>query len=274
MSSTPSGSASNTRLPTLFVSHGGGPWPFVDGMREMFAKTAAEFRALPARLPVRPKAVLVITGHWEAPQFSVSTAAQPPMDYDYSGFPAHTYSLQYPAHGSPALAARVAELLAGGGIVAQADPQRGFDHGTFVPLGLMYPQADMPIVLLSLKSGYDAAEHLRVGALLAPLRDEGILILGSGLTYHNMRGFGNPASTAVAHAFENYLNDAVTQPDAAVRSRLLVDWEQAPGARQAHPREDHLVPLMVVAGAAGVDRGQRIFVDHVMAVDMASYQFG
>jgi aromatic ring-opening dioxygenase catalytic subunit (LigB family) len=263
-----------TKQPTLFVSHGGGPWPFVDGMREMFAKTAAEFRAVPARLPERPRAVLVITGHWEARQFSVSTSENPPMDYDYSGFPAHTYQLQYPAKGSPALAARVTELLATGGVPCQADPARGFDHGTFVPLGLMYPDADMPIVLLSMKSGYDAAEHLRVGQLLQPLREEGILILGSGLTYHNMRGFGNPASTSVAAAFEHYLNDAVTQPDALVRNRMLLDWEKGPGARLAHPREDHLIPLMVVAGAAGSDPGQRLFVDHVMGVDMASYQFG
>jgi aromatic ring-opening dioxygenase catalytic subunit (LigB family) len=265
---------SSTTFPTLFVSHGGGPWPFVDGMREMFAKTAQAFGALPGRLPAKPKAVLVITGHWEAAQFSVSTSEHPPMDYDYSGFPAHTYHLQYPAPGSPALAARVTELLAGGGIACQQDPARGYDHGTFVPLGLMYPNADMPIVLLSMKSGYDAAEHIRVGQMLAPLRDEGVLILGSGLTYHNMRGFGNPASTPVARAFEHYLNDAVTQPDAAVRNKMLVDWESAPKARLAHPQEDHLIPLMVVAGAAGADRGERIFVDHVMAVDMASYQFG
>lgn len=265
---------SSTRFPTLFVSHGGGPWPFVDGMREMFARTAEAFRALPAGLPARPKAVLVITGHWEAAQFSVSTSAQPPMDYDYSGFPAHTYTLQYPAKGSPELAARVTELLAGGGIACKADPARGYDHGTFVPLGLMYPQADMPIVLLSMKSGYDAAEHFRVGEMLAPLRDEGILIVGSGLTYHNMRGFGSPASTQVAAAFEQYLHRAVTQSDPAVRRQMLLDWEQAPAARQAHPREDHLIPLMVVAGAAGSDPGERILLDHVMAVDMASYQFG
>ncbi len=264
----------SAKFPTLFISHGGGPWPFVDGMREMFAKTAKEFAALSARLPQKPKAVLVITGHWEASEFSVSTSERPPMDYDYSGFPAHTYHLQYPAPGSPALAARVTELLAVGGITCRQDANRGFDHGTFVPLGLMYPNADMPIVLLSMKSGYDAAEHIRVGKLLAPLREEGVLIVGSGLTYHNMRGFGNPASTSVAAVFENYLNEAVTQPDAAVRDKMLVDWQQAPSARQAHPREDHLIPLMVVAGAAGSDRGERIFVDHVMAVDMANYQFG
>jgi len=262
------------QFPTLFVSHGGGPWPFVDGMREMFAKTAAEFKALPQSLPAKPTAVLVITGHWEAAQFSVSTSERPPMDYDYYGFPEHTYHLQYPAPGSPALAARVTALLAAGGVDCKQDPQRGYDHGTFVPLGLMYPGADVPIVLLSMKSGYDAAEHLRVGQMLAPLREEGVLIVGSGLTYHNMRGFGNPASTPVASAFENYLNDAVTQPDAAVRNRMLVDWQSAPYARQAHPREDHLIPLMVVAGAAGADRGARIFVDHVMSVAMASYRFG
>jgi aromatic ring-opening dioxygenase catalytic subunit (LigB family) len=265
---------STAKFPTLFISHGGGPWPFVDGMREMFAKTAKEFAALPARLPQRPKVVLVITGHWEAPEFSVSTAEHPPMDYDYSGFPAHTYHLQYPAPGSPALAARVTELLASGGIDCRQDPARGFDHGTFVPLGLMYPAADVPIVLLSMKSGYNAAEHIRVGQMLKPLRDEGVLIMGSGLTYHNMRGFGNPASTPVAAAFENYLNDVVTQPDASVRNKMLVDWERAPSARQAHPREDHLIPLMVVAGAAGADRGERIFVDQVLAVAMGNYQFG
>jgi aromatic ring-opening dioxygenase catalytic subunit (LigB family) len=242
-------------------------------MREMFARTAQEFKAIPASLPARPKAVLVITGHWEAPQFSVSTAAMPPMDYDYYGFPEHTYSLQYPAPGSPALAARVTELLAAGGIACAQDPKRGYDHGTFVPMGLMYPQADMPIVLLSMKSGFDAAEHIRVGQMLAPLREEGVLIVGSGLTFHNMRGFGNPASTPVAAAFEQYLNRAVGQPEAE-RNRLLVDWQEAPGARLAHPREDHLIPLMVVAGAAGADSGRRTFVDHAMAVDMGNYQFG
>jgi aromatic ring-opening dioxygenase catalytic subunit (LigB family) len=264
---------SSTTLPTLFVSHGGGPWPFVDGMREMFANTARAFADLPGHLSERPKAVLVITGHWEAPRFSVSTSEHPPMDYDYYGFPPHTYELQYPAPGSPALAARVTELLAAGGVACQGDPVRGYDHGTFVPLGLMYPEADMPIVLLSMKSGYDPAEHIRVGELLAPLRKEGVLILGSGLTYHNMRGFGRPDSTAVSRSFEYYLFDAISKPQAE-RNRLLENWAQAPAARQAHPQEDHLIPLMVVAGAAGADTGKRVLLDHVMAVDMASYQFG
>ena len=265
---------SSSRFPVFFVSHGGGPWPWVDGMKEMFARTASEFAALPARLPGKPKAVLVITGHWEAPEFSVSTAQRPPMDYDYSGFPEHTYRLQYPAPGSPALAHRVRGLLDAAGIASREDPRRGFDHGTFVPLALMYPQADVPVVLLSLKSSYDPEEHVRVGQAIAPLRDEEVLIMGSGLTYHNMSGFGRASSTAPAEAFEEYLHGAIRQPDAATRNSMLVKWESAPAARLAHPREDHLLPLMVVAGAAGADRGERIFVDHVREVPMASYQFG
>jgi len=261
------------RFPVLFLSHGGGPWPWVDGMKQMFDRTARAFADLPRLLPAKPQAVLVITGHWEADTFSVSTAERPPMEYDYYGFPEHTYKLQYPAPGSPALARRVRELLLQAGIPSRDDPQRGFDHGTFVPLALMYPQADVPVVLLSLKGSYDPAEHIRVGQAIAPLRDEGVLILGSGLTYHNMRGFRQPSSAPVAEAFERYLHAAVTQPDASARNSMLVQWEQAPAARLAHPREDHLLPLMVAAGAAGQDPGERVFLDHVMGVDMASYVF-
>src|ERR1700677_3856764 len=149
-------------MPVYFVSHGGGPWPYVESMRQMFAKTERELEALPGRLPTKPKAVLVVTGHWEAPAFTVSTAEHPPMLYDYSGFPDHTYQLKYPAPGSPALAARMKALLADVGVPAGEDPRRGFDHGTFVPLMLIFPAADVPVVMLSLKSTYDPAEHIQV----------------------------------------------------------------------------------------------------------------
>jgi aromatic ring-opening dioxygenase catalytic subunit (LigB family) len=168
----------------------------------------------------------------------------------------------------------VRALLKRAGLDCREDPNQGFDHGTFVPLGLMYPNADMPIVLLSLKSSYDAAEHIKVGQAIASLRDEGILIVGSGLTYHNMRGFGRAESKAVSYDFEAYLNEAIGNPDAARRNAMLVDWENAPSARLAHPREDHLLPLMVAAGAAGADVGKRVFVDEVANVAMASYVFG
>jgi aromatic ring-opening dioxygenase catalytic subunit (LigB family) len=263
-----------TRLPTFFLSHGGGPWPFMDDRRVQYAKTAQEFSRLPQRLPSRPKAVLVITGHWEADEFTVSTSAHPPMVYDYYGFPEHTYHLKYPAPGEPGVAARVKELLQRAGIDCREDGNQGFDHGTFVPLGLMYPNADMPIVLLSLKSTYDPAEHIKVGRALVSLRDEGILIVGSGLTYHNMRGFGRAESKPVSYEFEAYLNEAVSQPDDKRRNAMLIDWQSAPSARLAHPREDHLLPLMVAAGAAGDDTGHRLFVDEVASVAMASYEFG
>jgi aromatic ring-opening dioxygenase catalytic subunit (LigB family) len=262
------------RFPVYFLSHGGGPWPWIDQMKDMYAATAREFAALPARLPAKPKAILVVSGHWEEDAFTVSTATQPPMEYDYHGFPEHTYHIRYPAPGAPALAGRVRALLSEAGIATQEDAQRGYDHGVFVPLHLMYPQAEVPVVMLSMKSNYDPAEHLRLGAALAPLRDEGVLIIGSGLTYHNMRGFGRDESTPVAEAFETWLNGAISQRDAATRNAMLVDWETGPGARQAHPREDHLVPLMVVAGAAGEDPGRALFIDHVMKVPMASYAFG
>lgn len=261
-------------LPVYFISHGGGPWPYIASMKPMYARTERALRALPARLPARPQAILAVSGHWEAPEFTVSTAARPGMEYDYFGFPEHTYHVRYPAPGAPALAARLRPMLAGAGIALQDDPRRGYDHGVFVPLSLMYPDADVPVLMLSLKSGYDPAEHLRLGRALAPLRDEGVLIIGSGLTYHNMRGFNRDESTPHATAFEAYLQDAVGQPDVRRRDEMLLRWEEAPGARLAHPREDHLLPLMVAAGAAGADTGRALFVDHVMKVPMASYEFG
>jgi len=264
----------NSRQPTFFISHGGGPWPYIEDMRQRFAVTAAELAKLPATLPAKPKAILMITGHWEAPQFTVSTSAHPPMEYDYYGFPEHTYHLQYPAPGNPELAKRVRDLLGSSGIECAEDPERGLDHGVFVPMMLMYPDADIPVVLLSMKSSYDPLEHIKLGEALAPLRDEGVLIIGSGLTYHNMRGFGRPASLEPSVQFEQYLYEAVSDADPQQRNQVLVDWEQAPFARLVHPREDHLIPLMVVAGAAGKDVGQRAFTDTVFEVVMATYRFG
>jgi aromatic ring-opening dioxygenase catalytic subunit (LigB family) len=263
-----------SRLPVLFVSHGGGPWPFVDALRPLYVRTEQELRRLPSRLPARPKAVLLISGHWEAPQFSVATSARPPMEYDYSGFPSHTYEIRYPAPGDPGLALHVRDLIAGMSIKVAVDPERGFDHGAFVPLSLMYPQADMPIVMVSIRSDYDPAAHLAVGRALEPLRDEGVLIVGSGLTYHNMRGFGQQSSTADAEAFTRSLNETLAEPDVRARAARLERWETAPRARLAHPREDHLMPLLVAAGAAGSDAGSVLFSENVMAVPMTSYGFG
>jgi aromatic ring-opening dioxygenase catalytic subunit (LigB family) len=262
------------RLPVLFISHGGGPWPYVEELRAAYAKTQSVLRGLPRRLHSQPKAVLIISGHWEAPKFSVATGARPPMEYDYSGFPPHTYEIRYAAPGDPDLARHARRLLTDAGIESAVDPDRGFDHGVFVPMGLMYPLADVPIVMVSVQSGYDPAQHLALGRALAPLRDEGVLIVGSGLTYHNMRGFGLDSSTRDAELFTRYLNDAIALDDVQARDEKLRNWESAPRARVAHPREDHLMPLLVAAGAASKDTGSVLFADTVMRIPMTSYVFG
>ena len=262
------------KLPTLFISHGGGPWPWIDERRVDFAGTLQWLQQLPGTLPEPPRAILSVSGHWEEPEFTVATSAQPPMVYDYYGFPEHTYRIEYSAPGSPELARRVHGLLAGAGVPAAEDAERGFDHGTFVPLAVMYPNAEVPIVSLSLRSSLNAAEHIRMGAALAPLRDEGVLIVGSGLSYHNLRALRMSATAGpVSEQFEAWLTRAVADPNAEARNSLLSRWTEAPAARQAHPREEHLIPLMVAAGAAGASRGHLAFQDHVWGVSMASYRF-
>ncbi len=265
-------STKTSRPPVLFVSHGGGPWSYVDSLKPMYARTERELRMLPRRLAERPRAVLVVSAHWEASRFSISTASRPRMNYDYGGFPPHTYQISYPAPGDPMLAGRAQDLITAAGIEVLADPNKGFDHGVFVPLGLMYPAADMPIVMLSVKSDYDPQEHLALGRALAPLRDEGVLIIGSGLTYHNLRGLNR--ESPAAEVFTQYLNEAVALEDAPARDEKLLHWERAPQARTAHPREDHLMPLLVAAGAAGGDKGQILFSENVMKIPMTSYVFG
>jgi aromatic ring-opening dioxygenase catalytic subunit (LigB family) len=263
-----------SRMPTFFLSHGGGPWPYIPDMRNQFVRSAAWLEGLPTALPTQPKAILSVSAHWETPEFCVSTAEKPPMIYDYSGFPPHTYHIAYGAPGAPDIARRIQNRLLSAGILASESPTRGFDHGTFVPLGLMYPSAEIPVVSMSIKANYSPLEHLEAGEALEGLRDEGILIIGSGLSYHNMRGFGRSESKGISERFGAWLQETIEESDVGLRRRRLIGWETAPFSRQAHPREDHLVPLMLVCGAAGRDQGHAVFTDHVMGVDMASYRFG
>jgi aromatic ring-opening dioxygenase catalytic subunit (LigB family) len=221
----------------------------------------------------RPKAVLVISGHWIEDEFSVTTNPAPPLIYDYYGFPSHTYELKYPAPGDPALAQRVRDLLGEAGMATRADAQRGFDHGVFIPFKLIYPDADIPVVQLSLKTGLDPAEHLRAGKALQVLREEGVLIVGSGMSFHNMRGF-TPAFTEASKRFDDWLAETVAAPDPKVREQLLVEWDKAPDARQSQPHPDHLLPLMVAAGAGGEDHGRKIYEDQVMNVVVSAHAFG
>ncbi|MDQ2651151.1 MAG: dioxygenase [Actinomycetota bacterium] len=268
--------ATATRLPTYFISHGGGPWPWIkDQMPFDMSILEASLQAIPDEIGVEPRAVLVVSGHWEEPEFTVQTSPRPPMVYDYGGFPEFTYQIQYPAPGSPEVAARVVELLGDAGIPVQEDAERGYDHGVFAPLYAIYPQADVPILQLSLKHGYDPEEHLAVGRALAPLRDEGVLIIGSGLSYHNLREFGSTGAAASA-TFDEFLTAVLVDAGPESRTAAIRRWDEAPGARTAHPQEDHLIPLMVALGAAEDEPAVRQYheKDFMGGITASSYRFG
>ncbi|MBV9290568.1 MAG: dioxygenase [Hyphomicrobiales bacterium] len=264
------------RLPTYFLSHGGGPWPYMkDELGGRFDKLEASLLDLRRELGEAPRAVLVVSGHWEAPEFTVSAAEKPPMVYDYHGFPEHTYHIKYGAPGSPALAARVQALLEAGGIRCLSDAARGFDHGTFSLMKPLYPDEDMPIVQLSLHAGYDPGLHIRAGRLLTPLRDEGVLILGSGFSYHNLRLWGASAA-APSRAFDAWLQQTLIASSPQERVNRLVGWSGAPSARTAHPREDHLLPLMTAVGAAEDEPAALVYHEDAFmgAIAASSFRFG
>lgn len=261
-------------LPTVFLPHGAGPCFFMEwgrGPADTWDRTAAYLQGLLGSLPERPKAILVISGHWEASVFTVGAGKWPRLDYDYFGFPPHTYELTFGAPGSPGLARRVRRLLDEAGIQSAEDADHAWDHGVFVPLKLVTPDADIPVVQLSLEADLDPAAHLAAGRALRPLRDEGVLIVGSGMSWHNMRGF-SPAFTERSAKFDAWLEAAVT--DAPNREAALADWEGAPHGREAHPREEHLLPLMVAAGAAPGEPGVVAFRDTVMDVVISAVEFG
>jgi aromatic ring-opening dioxygenase catalytic subunit (LigB family) len=266
-------------MPTLYIPHGGGPCFFMEvppGLPpDLWDGMAAHLRGLGDAIHARPNSVLVISAHWECARATVQSAARHSLLFDYYGFPEHTYRLTYPVSGSPELAARVRALLAVAGIDSDEDRERGLDHGVFVPFKLIYPQAEIPMLQLSLQSGLDAAQHLRIGRALAPLRDQGVLIVGSGMSYHNLREIFTQHSEAQlwAQHFDDWLATAITAGEAE-RSRALALWAQAPGARQCHPRSEHLLPLMVAAGAAGLDPGRRTYNQRLLGKMISGFQFG
>jgi 4,5-DOPA dioxygenase extradiol len=224
----------------------------------------------------RPSTILVVSAHWESPRPAITSGASPSLIYDYYGFPPETYQLQYPAPGAPAIAEKVGELLAAAGFDPILDPDRGFDHGMFIPLLLMYPDAAIPVVQLSMLADLDPGRHIEMGAAIASIVDEDVLILGSGLSFHNMNAFG-PANPAHGidpdnEAFDAWLEEACTDATLSEeeRTRRLVAWTQAPAARYNHPREEHLLPLHVCYGAGG-GPGTRVFEGRVLEKKVAAY---
>lgn len=259
----------------VFIPHGGGPLPLLNDPGH--AAMNRFLRAFPDTI-AKPAAIIVISAHWEEPVISITASPSPPLLFDYSGFPAETYAYEYPAPGHPGLAERVRSLLQADGIEARLDHQRGFDHGMFVPLMLMYPEADIPCIQVSLSTSLDAAEHVRIGQALAQLKTEDLLILGSGFSFHNMQALMSKRDDTIDQrnqAFETWLAQTCSDPDIseADREARLAGWEQAPHARYCHPREEHLLPLQVCYGI-GQRAATTVFQEPVSGFITSAYQWG
>lgn len=258
----------------VFIPHGGGPLPLMEeaghaGMNRFL-------RAYPQTIK-KPDAIIVFSAHWESPTVAITAQARPPLLFDYYGFPPETYAYEYAAPGHPELAQRVQALFEQDGIEAQLEYQRGFDHGVFVPLMLMYPAADIPCIQVSLAAGLDAATHVRMGQALAALKSENLLILGSGFSFHNLQALMSKNDSSVDQrnlAFETWLAETCSDPELAEaeRERRLVDWEAAPQARYCHPREEHLLPLQVCYGMAQ-SAARILFQEPVAGYIASAYQW-
>lgn len=237
----------------LYISHGGGPLPLLgdSGHQELVACLQGYARRLRT-----PEAIVVISAHWEAAIPTLTATAQPALIYDYYGFPAAAYEIAYPCPGQPVLARQIQQHLIAAGIKTELDTERGLDHGVFVPLAVMYPQANIPCIQLSLLSSLSADQHLALGAALGDLPVDNLLVIGSGFSFHNMQAFFAAETAEVEvmnQAFEDWLTTTCTSVELSEseRWRRLAHWDQAPHARFCHPREEHLLPLQVCYGLAG-----------------------
>lgn len=263
-----------TTATILYIPHGGGPLPLLN--EPGHAAVVRFLRDYPATIP-RPEAIVVISAHWEEPVVSVTAAPAPQLLFDYSGFPPETYEYEYPAPGDPELAARVQGLLQEAGIESRLDPERDFDHGLFVPLLLMYPEANIPCIQISLAASLDANLHLEIGRALNELRQDNLLILGSGFSFHNMQALMSKRGDAVDERnqqFEAWLTQTCCDDeiDEAERAARLADWEAAPHARYCHPREEHLLPLQVCYGIAQ-QPARQVFQEPVAGFIASAYQW-
>lgn len=280
-------STDRNRLPTFYIPHGGGPCFFMNwtmGPADTWDKMESWLRQLGQSIygdendksGQKPDAIVVFSAHWENDLVTVNSSDQPPLFFDYYNFPPHTYQLTYPAPGQPALARTIEGLLSDANIPCSQDAEHGLDHGVFIPFLLIYPEADIPIVQVSLTSSLDPVEHIAIGQALAPLREQNVLLVGSGMSYHNMSGLKDSAGSCASTesvTFDRWLSEACEAIPQA-RNKSLGEWKYAPSALQAHPREEHLIPLMVMAGAADKDRGKTIFKDQVMGATVSAFQFG
>jgi len=237
---------------SLYLSHGAGPMPLLgdNGHKEMVEK----LKIIAAKI-AKPSAIILISAHWEEVIPTITQGTHPSLIYDYYGFPKQAYEIKYPASGDPNLAHTVHSILSDKGIKSALDDNRGFDHGLFVPLKIMYPEADLPCIQLSLVDSLNAREHIKIGEALSGLEYKNLLVIGSGFSFHNMKAFFAPSTTetqSMNESFEQWLIDTCSNPkiNEIERTNRLVNWQNAPSARYCHPREEHLLPLHVCYGVA------------------------
>lgn len=238
-----------SKTTALYIPHGGGPLPLLNHSGH---KSLIRFLKEIGKKLQPPSAIIVISAHWEQSIPSLTAGESPPLIYDYSGFPPEAYEIEYPAPGSPGLAEKLVSMLENAGIHSRLENRWGFDHGMYVPLKLMYPDARIPCIQLSMVNGLDPKQHIELGRALRPIAGGNILILGSGFSFHNMREFGRQEPDPKNIAFDNWLKETMTDPglSPSERKHRLIHWEEAPHARYCHPREDHLIPLHVCYGLA------------------------
>ena len=256
----------------LFIPHGGGPLPLLG--HQPHAKLVTFLQEIPKRI-TKPSTILIISAHWEEDVATITSSANPSLVYDYYGFPEESYQIKYPVLGNPDLAEKVANLLNENGIEAQQNVERGLDHGVFIPLKLMYPDADIPCVQLSLVKGLDPQHHIKIGKALASLKNENILILGSGFSFHNLKVMLSPDANKKDpqnEAFEEWLIETCTDENLSAKERenRLTQWSNAPHARYCHPREEHLIPLHICYGCAET-HAELVFNDEVMGKKASGY---
>lgn len=256
----------------LYISHGGGPLPLLGDEAH---KELIGFLENISAILAKPSAIIVISAHWEEDKPTITSGAAPSLIYDYYGFPEESYEIEYPASGEPSLAHSVFDLLRGHGIGADLADQRGFDHGLFVPLKIMYPDANIPCIQLSLVNSLSAIEHIQIGKALAGLKQDNVLVVGSGFSFHNLKAFFSSSTSedrSLNESFEQWLIDVCSndQLDEKERERMLVNWENAPAARYCHPREEHLLPLHVCYGIVK-SPAKQVFTFEVMRKKASAY---
>ena len=257
----------------LYFSHGGGPLPLLDDPSHY--KMIQFMKELPSKIQ-RPDSIIVFSAHWEENIITIQSGAEPEIMYDYYGFPEEAYNIKYPCKGNPELAFKIAELFANNGIDCLLDDSRPYDHGSYIPLKMMYPNADIPVIQISLNHNLNSLTHINIGKALSPLLEENILIIGSGFSFHNMREFdfsGKNMENPLNNAFQNQLIEICCTENDEEKWNSLINWEDIPGARYCHPREEHFLPLLVCAGLSK-DLGIKVFDDYILGKRATAFLWG